>query len=87
MAQLATTTVMTLTDNDLPRLFHQADVVSAQAQRRFFRLLGAELILLSLGTLAGLFSNLPLTLGQLTFGSYTTASLRRYIASCCSGGV
>jgi SMODS and SLOG-associating 2TM effector domain 3/SMODS and SLOG-associating 2TM effector domain 1 len=56
-----------LTDAEMPALFRLADRASIQAQRRFFRRLAAELSLLSLGTLAGLFGAFTPTVGSLTF--------------------
>jgi SMODS and SLOG-associating 2TM effector domain 3/SMODS and SLOG-associating 2TM effector domain 1 len=47
---------LSLTDEDLPSLFRQADALSIRMQRRFFRLLAAELIFLSLGAFAGIVS-------------------------------
>src|SRR5258708_36781571 len=60
-----------LTDAEMPAIFRLADGASIQAQRRFFRRLAAELILLSLGTLAGLFGAFPPSVC-----SFTVAGLR-----------
>lgn len=51
----------------MPALFRLADRASLQAQRRFFRRLAAELSLLSLGTLAGLFGRFTPSVGSPTF--------------------
>ncbi len=56
-----------LTDAEMPAIFRLADGASIQAQRRFFRRLAAELILLSLGTLAGLFGAFTPSVGSFTF--------------------
>jgi SMODS and SLOG-associating 2TM effector domain 3/SMODS and SLOG-associating 2TM effector domain 1 len=63
-----------LPEIELPALFHQADTTSMRMQRRFFRLLAAELVLLTLGSLAAVFSSsighsgrLTLTIAPLSF--------------------
>jgi conflict system pore-forming effector with SLATT domain len=56
-----------LADAQMPTLFRLADGASIQAQRRFFRRLAAELILLSLGTLAGLFGSFTPSVGSFAF--------------------
>ncbi len=56
-----------LTDAEMPALFRLADRASTQAQRRFFRRLAAELSLLSLGTLVGLFGAFTPSVGSFTF--------------------
>jgi hypothetical protein len=61
-----TATPTTLADDDLPLLFRQTDKAAIRAQKRFFNLLRAELVLLLAGTLAGLFSFLPFKVGPLT---------------------
>ncbi len=57
-----------LPESDLPSLFHQADTLSIPMQRRFFRMLAAELALLTLGALAGVFSVSGGHSGRLTLG-------------------
>ncbi len=56
-----------LTNAEMPALCRLASRASLQAQQRFFRRLAAELILLSLGTLAGLFGMLTPRVGSFTF--------------------
>jgi hypothetical protein len=50
---------MTLTEAGLPPLYVAADRDAMRAQKRFFGLLRAELLLLAVGALVGLYSSLP----------------------------
>jgi hypothetical protein len=62
----ATTSTTIMADADLPLLFRQADAASIRSQRRFFRSLGAELLFLLFGSLAGLFTFLPFATAPFT---------------------
>ena len=57
-----------LTEEGLPPLFHQADALAIRVQRRFFRLLAAELIFLSLGAFVGIFSFLTNQISTVVIG-------------------
>jgi SMODS and SLOG-associating 2TM effector domain 3/SMODS and SLOG-associating 2TM effector domain 1 len=57
----STISTVTLSDAELPLLFQQADKAAIHAQRRFFRSLGTELLLLLVGSLVNLFTFLPFT--------------------------
>jgi hypothetical protein len=67
--------VHVLQDNDLPALFRQADTLSIQMQRRYFAMLAAELVFLTLGALVGVFSSARIAHGQLASAESTTSLL------------
>ena len=56
----------TLTERDMPPLFHHADKRSARAQRFFFAWLRWELILLGLGVLVGAFNGVTTQIGPVS---------------------
>jgi len=56
----------TLTDDDMPPLFHHAVKHAMRAQRRFFAWLEAELVLLGLGVLVGAFNGSADHLGPIS---------------------
>jgi len=68
----------TLTDSDLPPLFHHADKRSIRAQRFFFTWLQLELILLGLGVLVGAFNGVTTRVGavSLVLPPFTVAGIR-----------
>lgn len=68
----------TLTDADMPPLFHHADQRSIKAQKRFFSWLWWELILLGLGVLVGAFNGVATSVGpiSLILPPFTVAGLR-----------
>ncbi len=68
----------TLTDSDLPPLFHDADQQSNRAQRFFFAWLRWELILLGLGVLVGSFNGATTQIGpvSLLVPPFTVAGIR-----------
>jgi SMODS and SLOG-associating 2TM effector domain 3/SMODS and SLOG-associating 2TM effector domain 1 len=63
--------VYVLQDNDLPPLFRQADALSIRMQHRFFGMLAAELVFLTLGALVGVFSSSRIQNGHLILGEST----------------
>jgi hypothetical protein len=72
--------VYALRDDDLPVLFRQADGLSIRAQRRYFAMLAAELVFLTLGAFFGVFGsarilNVQLNLGELTLPSFSATYL------------
>ncbi len=83
MTKEAVMPVLLKDDTDMPELFTLADTASAQAQTRFFRLLGSELILLGLGTAVGLLSSIwpfaypitPITLAGFMLRSISVTQL------------
>ena len=66
----------TLTDDDMPPLFHHADQRAIKAQNRFFSWLSWELVLLGLGVLVGTLSGVK-SIGPvpLVLPSFTVAGL------------
>jgi hypothetical protein len=63
--------VYVLQDNDLPPLFRQADTLSIRMQRRYFSMLAAELVFLTLGAFVGVFSAARIQNGRLILGEPT----------------
>jgi hypothetical protein len=64
-----------LTDAEMPALFTLANALAIRTQRLFFRLLGAELLFLSLGTLAGIFGTHSPTIAPFAIASHTVPAL------------
>jgi hypothetical protein len=69
-----------LTDRDMPALFQWSDRASRYAQTLFFRLLGSELILITLGTFVSLLSSLvnpapAINIGPVTLAGHTVTSV------------
>jgi hypothetical protein len=60
-----------LQDSDLPALFRQADMLSGSMQRRYYNMLAAELVFLTLGAFLGVFSSARIQNGQLTLTETT----------------
>jgi hypothetical protein len=58
--------VYVLQENDLPALYRRADTLSISMQRRYFSMLAAELVCLTLGAFVGVFSAAKIHNGQLT---------------------
>jgi hypothetical protein len=63
--------VYVLQDNDLPALFRQADALAIRMQHRFFNMLVAELVFLTLGAFVGVFSSSKIQDGRLILGEST----------------
>jgi hypothetical protein len=59
MSQEISSTPGALAESDLPPLYVAADRDAMRAQKRFFGLLRAELLLLAVGAVVGLYSSLP----------------------------
>ncbi len=58
-----------LTDRDMPELYQESDQASGNAQAFFFRLLGSELILITLGAVVSLLSSLANPAPAISIGS------------------